>query len=132
MGQSGAVSAMLDVSDGLAGDLGHICRLSGVGARLMAETIPLSAANRALEPNDRRPALERALHGGEDYELLLALKPHLTEKLTKNYRDHFARPLIHIGEIITGDEIILSDEEGERPLAAAAFDHFKVKPEKPR
>ncbi|MCX0053597.1 thiamine-phosphate kinase, partial [Escherichia coli] len=62
-------SAALDVSDGLAQDLGHLCTASGVGAELEVERLPLSAAVRkALGP-------EGALAGGEDYELLLAVPP---------------------------------------------------------
>ncbi|HEY3109859.1 MAG TPA: thiamine-phosphate kinase, partial [Chloroflexota bacterium] len=65
----GAVGAMIDVSDGLAADLGHVLAASGVGATLDEAALPISPALRALEAAGGRPALELTLHGGEAYEL---------------------------------------------------------------
>ena len=65
---AGWARACMDVSDGLFQDLGHICRASGVGAVVEAGLIPLSAQARAAGPSWR----ERAMVGGDDYELLLA------------------------------------------------------------
>ena len=63
--------AMIDISDGLARDLGHICRASGVGARINADAVPVAA------PAD----LAAALGDGEDYELLFALPPDQADRL---------------------------------------------------
>ncbi|MDE1174417.1 MAG: thiamine-phosphate kinase [Parvibaculaceae bacterium] len=65
----GLATAGLDISDGLVADLGHLCRVSGVGARIELEAVPLSPGVRAaiaLDPS----RFERALTGGDDYELL--------------------------------------------------------------
>ena len=62
------VSSMIDVSDGLLRDLGHICAASGVGAEVRAAEIPRTAEVRRFDP-------ELALHGGEDYELLFTVPP---------------------------------------------------------
>jgi thiamine-monophosphate kinase len=62
----GIAHGMLDLSDGLAGDLAHIARASGVGARIDVDTLPLSAA---LRGQPRELALRCALAGGDDYEL---------------------------------------------------------------
>lgn len=62
-------SAAMDVSDGLVGDLGHICEVSGVGARLEADSVPLSPAATAAIAADPS-ALATALTGGDDYEIL--------------------------------------------------------------
>lgn len=74
----GLASAAIDVSDGLAADLGHILAASGVGARLDVETLPLSRAMEAAAPLER--ARELALSSGDDYELCFTLAPgHLPE-----------------------------------------------------
>ncbi len=62
---------MIDVSDGVAGDLGHICQKSGVSARLEAARLPVRPENRELATAARGDEWHFALHGGEDYELLI-------------------------------------------------------------
>lgn len=69
----GVASAAIDVSDGLAADLGHILEASGVGARLDVETLPLSRAMAHAVPRER--AWELALASGDDYELCLTVAP---------------------------------------------------------
>ena len=66
----GIASAAIDVSDGLVADLGHILEVSGVGAELHADALPLSPAARDL-PGAR----DAALSGGDDYELLFTAPP---------------------------------------------------------
>ena len=66
---------MIDVSDGIAGDLRHICERSGVSVRLFADALPVSPENRALALAARRDEWHFALHGGEDYELLFTAPP---------------------------------------------------------
>lgn len=68
------VAAGMDVSDGLAQDLGHLCRAAGCGAEIIVADVPLSPAARAAVTAD--PSLMTAiLSGGDDYELLLAVRP---------------------------------------------------------
>ena len=74
---NGIASAGMDVSDGLVQDLGHLCRASGLAARLLAETVPLSAAARLAGPD----WLATCLTGGDDYELLLAVPPRHAAQL---------------------------------------------------
>ena len=75
----GSASATIDVSDGLAQDLGHILERSGVGARLDVEDLPLSPALIAsLEPEE---ALRTALTGGDDYELCFTVAPQNATRL---------------------------------------------------
>jgi thiamine-monophosphate kinase len=67
---SGVVSALTDVSDGLAGDLGHLCERSQVGAVVAVDALPIDAAAEAIARAVGRDPLDLALHGGEDYTLL--------------------------------------------------------------
>ncbi len=72
---AGIVRAMLDVSDGLAADLGHLCERSGVGAALEAGSIPVDPAAAAIATALGRDPLDVGLTGGEDYELLFSVRP---------------------------------------------------------
>jgi thiamine-monophosphate kinase len=77
---SGVVTAMLDVSDGLAADLGHLCAASHVGAELDADAVPVDPAARAVAEALERDALELALEGGEDYELVFTVRADGVER----------------------------------------------------
>jgi thiamine-monophosphate kinase len=70
--ETAAVTSMIDISDGLSSDISHLCEESGVGARLIAEHIPIHTGVQKLfaEPGE---ALDLALHGGEDLELLFTV-----------------------------------------------------------
>jgi thiamine-monophosphate kinase len=75
LGERRLVRAMIDVSDGLLSDLGHICEESRVGARVWVERLPLSPALRAAAAGRRCVDWQLALRGGEDYELLFCAPP---------------------------------------------------------
>jgi thiamine-monophosphate kinase len=118
--------SMIDISDGLAGDLGHVCEMSKVGARIRAETIPVSMTLNDVSRDAGLDPLEYALSGGEDYELLFTLAPDEFDRLQDRWPDEFDIPLTHIGEIdgsIQGIHVISLDGK-ERPLDIHSFDHF--------
>jgi thiamine-monophosphate kinase len=116
--RSGAVSAMIDVSDGLVQDLGHLCAASGVGARIRVDLIPSSA-------RVRRAGIALALAGGEDYELLCAV-PARHRRRVERLVERLATPFTCIGECRPGAAgLRVVDAEGRAvPLTAAGFDHF--------
>ena len=117
---SGCASAMIDVSDGLSSDLFHICEQSGAGAEILADGIPLSAALRTLSGKLARPALQYALSGGEDYELLFTVPPARAKKLRS-----LKLPLTEIGSITSGKTISLVDTRGRKqPLLPTGYEHF--------
>lgn len=112
-------TSAIDVSDGLLQDLGHLCRASGVGARIDARSVPADGAG----AGDPRRALELALEGGEDYELLFTVPPRREASLR---REAASRPrLTRIGEIVPGRSIELIHGEGLR-LRQGGHDHFRA------
>ncbi len=110
--------ALIDVSDGLAADVGHLCRASGCGAVLWAAAIPLSEAARRMSPGT---PLEHALSDGEDFELVFAVSPEEGRELVR------AQPVPGIALSAIGEcvESGLWLEEGgqRRPLATRGYVH---------
>lgn len=124
---SGLATAMIDVSDGLVSDIGHICEMSGVGVRLWAAALPISEAARAVARAAGRDALEFALHGGEDYELLFTAPPERADELADLVRQEAGAPVTIIGEIVPAAEgISLVQADGTlTALRGGGWDHFR-------
>lgn len=115
-------SALIDLSDGLLGDLGHILTASGVGARLLPESLPLSQPLRSMLP-DLQAQWELALTGGEDYELLFTVAPEREAAVTALATT--ALPLTRIGEIRSESGLELVAADGTSlPPPAGGFKHF--------
>jgi thiamine-monophosphate kinase len=110
-------SAMIDLSDGLSTDLGHICEQGGVGAELESETIPVATIGQPSWQVD----LHNALHGGEDYELLF------TAPGGKRVPSRIAGVAVTlIGHVIGGGKIFLRDRKGKKQeLRRQGWEHFK-------
>lgn len=118
----GIATAAADVSDGLIGDLGHICRASGVGATVAIDTVPLSDAARAAIALD--PALEaEAVAGGDDYELVFAAPATAAETLLR-VADDFDCPLTEIGAIVEGETVATLGSDGQPVSLPQAWQHF--------
>lgn len=126
------VNAMIDISDGLAGDLHHILEQSGVGARIVAPRIPISEAARHLECEGdiERSSLDMALYDGEDFELLFTIPSEHVEPLLADWQKQFSLPLRSIGAITAeSGALILVDPHGEEErLSPRAYDHFRKRP----
>jgi thiamine-monophosphate kinase len=115
--------AMLDLSDGLAGDVRHLCRASDVGAVIHEDRLPISAATRSVARTFGESPNSLALSGGEDYELLIAMSPHDVAAARDAAVDV---RLTEIGEVLPpGEGVILSMPSGERrELPASGWTHF--------
>jgi len=82
VGRNRAATACIDLSDGLAEGVRHLAERSGVGAVLCAGAIPVEDAARRWFEQDGGDATEQAVAGGDDYELLIAIRPRLKSRLT--------------------------------------------------
>lgn len=113
---TGMVGAMMDISDGVASDLGHILRASGVGATVELTSLPISDQLTTFCQQRELNKYELATSAGEDYELLLTAPAELASLVDF--------PLYPIGEITEGDGIewLLNGEETD--FNAKGFTHF--------
>jgi thiamine-monophosphate kinase len=121
---SRAVSASVDSSDGLAWSLHEIARMSGVG--FVVNSVPVADEVRRFAEFNRLNALELALHGGEEYELVVTVKPKRWVDAEKAV-EAVGGCLLPIGKV-TRDRQVLVDIDGEKcPVEARGWEHFKSK-----
>jgi thiamine-monophosphate kinase len=115
-------TAMIDISDGLIQDLGHICKASGIGAVVWEDKLPLSAAYRALTVEGSTDALT----GGEDYELLFCARPRDRARIEK-LQKRASVAITRIGRCVSAKQglIVLDAAGGVRRIHRGGHDHFK-------
>lgn len=124
----GVASSAIDLSDGLRGDIGHILKASGVGARIDGAALLQTAARLWMaEELQAMPEAERiafAMAGGDDYELLFTAHPGFRSYLTELGQE-LGVAITRIGEVTEGNALLVLDARGEPvPLSRASFDHF--------
>lgn len=125
--KSGAkITSMIDISDGLVQDLGHICKSSKVGATLLNERLPKSSALKYVCHHNKLKFNEFTLSGGEDYELLFTTSPKDATKIARQFQKTDT-PVTVIGEITPAEgELFLVQENGrhESLRKTKGYNHF--------
>ncbi|WP_010662854.1 thiamine-phosphate kinase [Marinilabilia salmonicolor] len=126
LGNQKGVNAMMDISDGIASDLKHILDMSGKGAIVHLEDIPLSPALQSTLKNKEQDVLKLALTGGEDYRLLVTVRNEDFEELEKEYNHQFLTSLTRVGKITAENagEIRWMKENKPFTLDKEGFNHF--------
>ncbi len=125
LARSGLVTSMIDVSDGVIGDLLHICESSGKGAEIEAAGLWISPDLGEAALAAGADSLEWALSGGEDYELMFTAAPEAVPDLQKMLIDQTGTSCAQIGRITAGTEVSLRLADGTRVVPAAkGWDHF--------
>jgi len=119
--------AMMDLSDGLAGDLGHVVKASKVGAELLKSALPVSRAAKlqAREKPSAKPAALAALTDGEDFELVFTVASKDAVRLLDAWNEKFPKvKLTCIGKIVAREGLWLRDQHGSHKLQAQGYIHF--------
>ncbi len=117
------VRAMMDLSDGLATDVRRLAAASGCGAEL--NNIPVAKSARALCAVRKDDPERFALRGGEDFELLVAIRARAFRHLAARYAAHFGRELHRVGVVRAEAGVLWKEEE----LASLGWDHFAYRRE---
>ncbi|MGZ5038026.1 MAG: thiamine-phosphate kinase, partial [Usitatibacter sp.] len=117
----GMATSAIDISDGLLADLGHICRLSGVGATVDLGSIPVSEIG-ARHFNDDK-ALAAIVAGGDDYELCFTAPANARESIAE-LTDVLGVPLTRIGQVKRGKGVSLLADGKPVKIDGRGFDHF--------
>ncbi len=119
------IHSMIDISDGLASEVHHICKLSKVGALVDEKKIPIHAETQAAAKNFADDPLDYALYGGEDFELLFTAPMELHETLPHKFSEQFAICCTHIGVIENQNRRLLNSKGEMVELVAKGYDHFQ-------
>jgi thiamine-monophosphate kinase len=125
LGRRGWASAMIDLSDGLASDLRHLCEAGRVGARVELDRLPLSTALEAHALRRGRSATDYALRGGEDFELLFSVGEKRAAAVEAAAR-RMALAVTPIGTIVSKSRGVTLIRKGGRevPLTVKGYEHF--------
>lgn len=125
LGGADGVHAMIDCSDGVAADLGHIASESGVGVKVWLSRLPVATAAQRVASALGLDPMKLAAAGGEDYELLVTLSPEKFESLSRDFLAATGTPLTAIGEITPAAQGLQFLDALKRPATlGGGFDHF--------
>jgi thiamine-monophosphate kinase len=121
---SRAVTASIDSSDGLAWSLHEVARMSGVG--FVISSVPVADEVRRFAEFNGLDALELALYGGEEYELVVTVKPKLWVDAETAVEAVGGR-LLPVGKVTRNRQVLLDVDGKKRPVEARGWEHFKSK-----
>ena len=115
---------MIDISDGLSSELRHLCQASHVGCKIEAQQIPIAEDTRRWTEMQGISPVLFVMESGEEYELLMALRPKQYEVLRSSGRKNTI-PLFNIGRICDAKSgLRLLDHEKETKIEVRGWDHF--------
>lgn len=124
LSEVGAISACIDISDGLVQDAGHLCQRSGVGIIIEADRVPVSDEAEAIAATLKLDALTWALTGGEEFELLFTAP----ETAISSLQAAADIPVTVIGRVTVGDHVEVSGMDGWRLAGLwSGWNHFAVR-----
>lgn len=127
--RSRLATAMLDLSDGLGSDIGHLCDQSGVGVRLWADRLPVSPASRHVARSTQREEWVLALGGGEDYELCFTVPPDGRRSVAEAVERETGTHVTCVGEMLereAGRRLVVPDGR-DVPLQSVGWNHFRTR-----
>jgi thiamine-monophosphate kinase len=120
-----SLHGLIDLSDGLAGDAGHLAAAGRVGIVLLEEAVPVHAGVMGVVSGSEQ-ALGLALTGGEDYEICFTVGPGGLDEHVDGFRKTFGLSLTRVGRVEEGEGIVLEDPTGRRrPLPSGGFSHVQ-------
>jgi len=125
LGRNRAASACIDLSDGLADGLQRIAESSGVGITVDADALPIAGGARATFERRGHDAVDEALAGGDDYELLFTVRRRMVRAVRAGARQAGV-PITRIGVCTNGRGVVLKRAGSEKPLTAIGYDHFRL------
>jgi thiamine-monophosphate kinase len=121
----GLVHAMMDISDGLATDLAHLCTESGVGAEIQQDLLPVSMLLESAAKELDAAVIDWVLKGGEDYQLLFTTKASDEQKIIQLVSDESGREISCLGKIVKDQGVFLYNYGSERKeISYQGYDHF--------
>jgi len=121
----GLVHAMMDISDGLATDLAHLCTESDVGAEIQQDLLPVSMLLESAAKELDADVIDWVLKGGEDYQLLFTTKASDEQKILQLVSDKSGREIFCLGRIVKDQGVFLYNDGSERKeISYQGYDHF--------